>query len=115
MLSTPLNPIWSPSYLDKLACYLKYHIMMFYLSRGAASSAKICTLESLFTVTVPLLTKYLCEASSSYTVTTPGFRAASVGTCCAIIPKSPDREGTSTCKQNNVGVCVLEERKILWS
>lgn len=49
-------------------------------------------------VTVPLDTKILLTLPpSSYTVTTPGFRTANVGTWAGKIPKLPENEGTSTC------------------
>lgn len=49
-------------------------------------------------VTVPLETKnFLVLPSLSKTVTTPGFRTASVGTWAGRIPKLPLKDGTSTC------------------
>lgn len=51
-----------------------------------------------FIVTVPEETKtFLTVPSSSYTVTTPGFNTAKVGTCFGKIPKEPENDGTSTC------------------
>lgn len=48
-------------------------------------------------VTVPDDTKiFLVEPPSSYTVTTPGFNTASVGTCFGRMPNAPEKEGTST-------------------
>lgn len=54
--------------------------------------------ESSLMVTVPLETKnFLVLPSFSKTVTTPGFRTASVGTWAGRIPKLPLKDGTSTC------------------
>ena len=57
-----------------------------------------CTLESSLIVTVPDDTKILLESPlCSYTVTTPGFSTARVGTCFGKIPNEPENDGTSTC------------------
>ena len=61
------------------------------------SSARICTEASSLMETEPEETKnFLVAPSSSYTVTTPGFSTARVGTWLGRIPKAPENEGTST-------------------
>ena len=65
--------VWDASSPCRAACASKS-------ANGAASSAKICADESLLTVIVPLLTKYFSVAPALYTVTTPGFNTAMVGT-----------------------------------
>lgn len=49
-------------------------------------------------VTLPEDTKILLESPPcSYTVTTPGFKTARVGTCLGKIPNAPENDGTSIC------------------
>ena len=67
------------------------------------SSARICTEASSLMETEPEDTKnFLVAPSSSYTVTTPGFSTARVGTWLGRIPKAPENEGTSTYWWNNL-------------
>lgn len=68
----------------------------FQMTRMSCEYTKIdCIIKIL---TVPLETKTLFEEPSfSKTVTIPGLRTASVGTCFGRIPKEPLNDGTSTC------------------